>query len=68
MVFLNSYRQLIVEYLKQSGVPRTSLYTSFYIENFLNPMMKPEKTEDDTYILPMQIPPDSLLFLESSDL
>ena len=32
---------------------------------FLNPMMKPEKTEDDTYILPMQVLPDSLLYFRN---
>jgi len=51
-----SFAQLIVEYLKQSGVPRTSLYTAFYIENIREAMKM--KREGDTYILPMTILPD----------
>lgn len=53
-------RELILEYLKESGVPRTSLYTGFYIENFLNPMMAPKKIGDDSYLLTLTILPDRI--------
>ena len=49
---------LMVDYLKESGVPRTSLYTGFYIENFLNPVMAPKKQEDGSYLLPFPTLPD----------
>lgn len=50
-----------LEYLKQSGVPRTSLYTAFYIEN-IRESMKTIKS-GDTYTLPMTILPDGTLLL-----
>jgi uncharacterized protein YbjT (DUF2867 family) len=46
-----------VDYLKKSGVPRTSLYTAFYLEN-IREAMKPIKSGNDTYTLPMTILPD----------
>ena len=49
---------LMVDYLKESGVPRTSLYTAFYIENFLAPAMAPKKQEDGSYLLPLPTLPD----------
>ncbi|THH02949.1 hypothetical protein EW145_g6664 [Phellinidium pouzarii] len=40
-------KAIIDDYLKLSGVPRTSLYTSFYYENFLTfPAFMFKKTED----------------------
>lgn len=56
---LHSRIYLTVVYLKKSGVPRTSLYTAMYYENFLS-MMKPKKLEGDTYLLPIAILPDCL--------
>jgi NmrA-like family len=41
-----------------SGVPRTSFYTGFYIENLLNPMMAPKKVGEDEYLLQIPILPD----------
>ena len=54
--------EIITEYLKESGVPRTSLYTGAYIENFLNPMLTPKKIGEDTYLLPFPILPDCKIF------
>jgi hypothetical protein len=54
---------LILEYLKQSGVPRTSLYTAFYIEN-IRESMPPKKLGEGEYMLPMAILPDGQGFLE----
>lgn len=48
----------MADYLKQSGVPRTSLYTAFYIENFVNPMMAPKKQEDGSYLIALPTLPD----------
>jgi uncharacterized protein YbjT (DUF2867 family) len=53
---VNSRFKLTLEYLKASGVPRTSLYTAFYIEN-IREQMKMKKV-GDAYILPMVILPD----------
>ncbi|KAF8587043.1 NmrA-domain-containing protein [Ramaria rubella] len=36
------------DYLRKSGVPRTSLYTTFYFENFSG-SMRPEKRSNGTY-------------------
>lgn len=49
---------LIVDYLKKSGVPRTSLYTAMYIENFLAGPMTPKKQEDGSYLLALPTLPD----------
>src|ERR1700685_2136570 len=48
---------LIVEYLHQSGVPWTSLYTGMYMEN-IRDSWRPFKTRDDAYIIPIAILPD----------
>ena len=45
------------EYLKESGVPRTSLYTGFYYENFYF-FATPKQIKENTYILPLIIPAD----------
>jgi len=50
------------EHLKKSGVPRTSLYTGFYIENLLNPMMAPKPVGENAYLLPLPILPDAPIF------
>jgi len=52
---------LMVDYLKESGVPRTSLYTGFFIENFLAPQTKPKKQEDGSYLLAIPTLPDGNL-------
>ena len=51
----------MVDYLKESGVPRTSLYTGFFIENFLAPQTKPKKQEDGSYLLAIPTLPDGNL-------
>ena len=48
---------LIVEYLHQSGVPWTSLYTGMYMEN-IRDSWHPVKTRDSAYIIPIAILPD----------
>jgi hypothetical protein len=53
--------------LKASGVPRTSLYTAFFYENFtsdLLPMVK--KVGDEQYQLQLPIMPDCTLLFDSS--
>ena len=55
--FLIVTKSDMVDYLKKSGVPRTSLYTAFYLEN-IREAMKPIKSGNDTYTLPMTILPD----------
>jgi len=49
------------EHLKASGVPRTSLYTAFYLENVTS-FVKPSKVGEDTYLLPISILPDEPIF------
>ena len=44
----------MVEYLKASGVPRTSLYTSFYFETY----KPPQKADDGSYVIQFAILPD----------
>jgi hypothetical protein len=34
------------------------LYTAFYIENFVNPLIAPKKTGENSYLLPVGILPD----------
>src|SRR5271170_1627293 len=55
---------LTVEYLKESGVPRTSLYTSFYFET----NKPPQKGDDGTYTIPFGILPDGNTALFGSNL
>lgn len=51
----------MVEYLKASGVPRTSLYTSFYFET----PKTPQKTDDGSYVIQFAILPDGSPHTES---
>ena len=46
----------MTEYLKASGVSRTSLYTSFYFET----NKPPQKGDDGTYTIPFGILPDGI--------
>lgn len=46
------------EYLKASGLSRTSFYTGFYIENILT-IMAPKKIGEDTYLIPLPALPDA---------
>lgn len=48
------------DYLRASGVPRTSLYTSFYFENFnFNGMLPLRKRTDDSYDFPLPLITDA---------
>jgi NmrA-like family len=47
----------LAEHLKQSGMPRTSLYTAMYYEN-LRDLWRPQKTAEGAYIIPIAILPD----------
>jgi len=50
------------DYLIQSGIPRTSVYTAAYYENFLQ-QLRPKRAEDGSYTLNFNnIPPDADFF------
>jgi len=48
--------------LKASGLPRTSLYTGFYYENFVGDLFQLiKKVGDNQYIIQLGIRPDCTL-------
>ncbi|KAF8496964.1 hypothetical protein JB92DRAFT_2746124 [Gautieria morchelliformis] len=51
-------KNVIDQYLQKSGVPRTSLYTTFYFENFAG-MYAPKKCKDGSYEIPAPLLPDA---------
>lgn len=61
-------KDAINEYLKASGVPRTTFCNPFYYENLVNPYMGAVKKEEDgTLVLGLSIPEDTLLPSYSND-
>ncbi|EJD47470.1 NAD(P)-binding protein [Auricularia subglabra TFB-10046 SS5] len=56
------------EYLKASGVPRTTFYNPFYYENLVNPnMAMVTKADDGTLVLDLPIPEDTYIPSYSND-
>jgi hypothetical protein len=55
------------DYLIESGIPRTSIYTAAYYENFEN-QLRPERAADGSYTLNFNfIPPDAQYFAFAGD-
>jgi len=53
------------DYLKKIGVPRTSLYTTFFMENFTG-SMSPSKRTDGSYDLPLPMITDGPMAIYSA--
>jgi uncharacterized protein YbjT (DUF2867 family) len=55
------------DYLVQSGIPRTSIYTAAYYENFMM-QLKPKRADDGSYTLNFNyMPPDAQFFAFSGN-